>query len=101
MTKTAIGIDLGATRIKAVALDAKGRQSFEISQPTYDGADNLWKDAVAFTLHEIQSKLKNEKVSIGIAAPGLPNEKHSSIAFMPGRLQGLENFEWSEFLGSK
>jgi glucokinase len=36
---------------------------------------------------------------IGISAPGLPNEDNSAIAFMPGRLQGLENFIWSDFLG--
>jgi glucokinase len=101
MTKTAIGIDLGGTRIKAVALDAHGKQSFEISQPTYDGKESLWKDAVAFTLNEIKSQLETEKVVIGIAAPGLPNDANTAIAYMPGRLQGLENFEWTEFLQSK
>jgi glucokinase len=35
---------------------------------------------------------------VGISAPGLPNEKNSAIAYMPGRLQGLENFDWSSFI---
>ena len=101
MTRTAIGIDLGGTRIKAVALDAFGKQSFEISQPTFDGKESLWKDAVAFTLNEIESQLKNEKVVIGIAAPGVPNDGNTAIAHMPGRLEGLENFEWTGFLEAK
>jgi glucokinase len=100
-TKTAIGIDLGGTRIKAIALDASGKQSFEISQPTYDGDDHLWKDAVAFTLQEMQHKLGKKEFLIGIAAPGLPNSDNSAISFMPGRLKGLENFNWSDFLQSK
>jgi glucokinase len=38
-------------------------------------------------------------VSAGLAAPGLASRDAKSIAFMPGRLQGLENFSWSDFLG--
>jgi glucokinase len=35
---------------------------------------------------------------IGLAAPGLAARDHCSIAFMPGRLQGLEGFDWTKFL---
>ena len=38
------------------------------------------------------------KTLSGISAPGLPNNSNTAIAFMPGRLQGLENFAWKDFL---
>jgi len=101
MTKTAIGIDLGGTRIKAVAIDATGNLLYELYQPTQDGDDKIWKKAVASAVFELQSKIKNLHNVIGISAPGLPNESNSAIAIMPGRLQGLENFEWSDFLKTR
>jgi glucokinase len=92
---------LGGTRIKAVAIDAKGNLLFELYQPTNDGDDKIWKNAVASVVVELHSKIKNKHSVIGISAPGLPNESNSAIAIMPGRLQGLENFDWSDFLGAK
>jgi glucokinase len=93
-----IGIDLGGTRIKAVAIDGAGNVLAENYQPTFDGDDNVWKNAVAAAVKELQQKLGQQKVGIGLAAPGLPNDTNTSIAFMPGRLQGLEGFQWAEFL---
>ncbi len=101
MIKTAIGIDLGGTRIKAVVIDALGNLLHQIYQPTNDGDDQIWKNAVAKAVKELQSRSGNQQQVVGISAPGLPNEFNSSIAFMPGRLQGLENFNWSEFLKTK
>jgi glucokinase len=98
MIKTAIGIDLGGTRIKAVVIDAAGNVLHELYQPTNDGDDTIWKNTVISTVIELQSKVKNKPSVIGVSAPGLPNESNSAIAFMPGRLQGLENFDWSSFL---
>ena len=37
----------------------------------------------------------------GISAPGIPDDNNEKIAYMPGRLHGLENFCWSDFLGHK
>ena len=36
--------------------------------------------------------------AVGISAPGLPNKENTAIAFMPGRLGGLENFIWKDYL---
>ncbi len=101
MIKTAIGIDIGGTRIKAVVIDAMGNLMHEIYEPTNDGDDKNWKNAVGKSVKELQNKIEDHHEVIGISAPGLPNEFNSSIAFMPGRLQGLENFNWSEFLKTK
>jgi len=101
MSEIVIGIDLGGTRIKAVAIDEKGNILHQHYQPTNDGDDTIWKNAILEAVTELQSKLPGNKVVIGISAPGLPNSVNSAIAFMPGRLQGLENFDWTEFLKTR
>lgn len=98
MSEITIGIDLGGTRIKAVAIDEQGRILHQHYQSTNDGDDKIWKSAIAVAVYEIQSKIKNTGTLIGISAPGLPNASNSAIAYMPERLQGLENFIWTDFL---
>jgi|SRR5436190_4668270 len=93
-----IGIDLGGTRIKAVAINTDGNVLHQLYNPTNDGDDQSWKETVATSVKELHSKLKQNDFSIGISAPGLPNNDNTAIAFMPGRMQGLENFNWADFL---
>ena len=100
-TQTAIGIDLGGTRIKAVAIDSMGNMLHELYQPTNDGDDRIWKNAVASAVNELRHKIKNQLDVIGISCPGLPDQSNSTVAFLPVRLQGLENFDWSDFLKTK
>lgn len=95
---TTIGIDLGGTRIKAVAIDAAGNVLLQNFQDTNDGDDQVWKNAVAEAVKELTAQLDNVPENIGLSAPGLPNDNHTAIAFMPGRMQGLENFTWKDFL---
>jgi len=99
MSALVIGIDLGGTRIKAVALDNDSNVLHQLYIPTKDGDDKIWKQSIKTAVEEIQTKIKSSDFIIGISAPGIPNEKNSCINFMPGRLQGLENFDWSSFLG--
>ena len=101
MSDIAIGIDLGGTRIKAVAIDSLGNMLHQHYQPTNDGDDSIWKTAVAIAVQELQNKLQDDHVPVGISAPGLPNAGNSAIAYMPGRLQGLENFIWTDFLKTR
>jgi glucokinase len=101
MSEITIGIDLGGTRIKAVAIDETGNILHQNYQPTNDGDDSIWKNAVVNAVREIQDKIQDKNAVIGISAPGLPNSQNTAIAYMPGRLQGLENFIWSDFLGSQ
>ena len=93
-----IGIDLGGTRIKGVVIDAVGNVLHQIYTPTNDGEGEAWKEAIAKTVHELRQKIPGEKIAVGISAPGLPNKENTTIAFMPGRLDGLENFVWSNYL---
>jgi glucokinase len=93
-----IGIDLGGTRIKGVVIDAAGNVLHQTYTPTNDGEGEVWKEAIAKTVQELKQKIPGENVSVGISAPGLPNKENTTIAFMPGRLEGLENFVWKDYL---
>jgi glucokinase len=50
----------------------------------------------------VVKKASNETIGklcgIGVSAPGLAARDGQSIAFMPGRLAGLENLVWKDFL---
>ncbi|MFT3682217.1 MAG: ROK family protein [Ferruginibacter sp.] len=94
-----IGIDLGGTRIKGVAVDTAGNILHQTYTPTNDGEGEVWKLAIATTVNELRTLLNADKIIVGISAPGLPNKENTAIAFMPGRLEGLENFDWQQYLG--
>jgi len=101
MSTSVIGIDLGGTRIKAVALDDDGNVLHRLYTSTNDNNDATWRQSVKTSVEELQSKLMLSEFIVGISAPGIPDEKNSCIAHMPGRMQGLENFDWSSFLHHK
>jgi glucokinase len=100
MSEIVLGVDLGGTRIKVVALDQQGTILHQFNQPTNDGDECLWKNTIAKAVEDTKTKLGCACTSIGISAPGLPNHNNTAIAYMPGRLQGLENFMWSGFLNA-
>lgn len=94
-----IGIDIGGTNIKGVLLNEKGEILKKIAIETEDSGD-LWKKKTKDVLQEL-SLSDGPDLPISISAPGIANEKGNAIAFMPGRLSGLEGFVWSEYLGKK
>jgi glucokinase len=89
---TAIGIDLGGTRIKGVVVDGEG---IILDQQYHVIENNNWKETI---IDSVESLLENNPGEhlIGISAPGIPDEQNSAIAFMPGRLAGLEGLDWSD-----
>ena len=99
MSDRAIGIDLGGTRIKAISIDPSGKILYHHYHLTNDTGEGAWKEDVAMAVRELQNKPGNNEVPVGISAPGLPNSDNTAIAYMPGRMQGLENFNWTAFLG--
>ncbi|MBD2702030.1 ROK family protein [Spirosoma sp. BT702] len=96
-----IGIDLGGTRIKGVLLDTDtGEVLHKQLTPTNDGEKGSgWKGAIAQTVTDLKTLISEPIEHIGLAAPGLPTVDNTAIACMPGRLEGLEGFNWSEYLG--
>lgn len=91
----AIGIDLGGTNVKGVLMTAAG---VVLSQQTTPIRVGNWQAAVKTTFDALFTK-SDPAGCVGLAAPGLPDDRNSKIMFMPGRLPGLEGFDWSEFLG--
>ena len=97
MSRIAIGVDLGGTRIKTVAVDGKGGLLYQEYTPTNDGYEN-WKQTIQSSIEQARNNLGLNNYVVGISAPGIPDVRNSIIEFMPGRLQGLENFNWSSYL---
>lgn len=97
MSRIAIGVDLGGTRIKTVAVDGKGGLLYQEYTPTNDGYEN-WKQTIQSSIEQARNNLGLNNYVVGISAPGIPDVRNTIIEFMPGRLQGLENFDWSGYL---
>ncbi len=97
----AIGIDLGGSSVKAVAITASG-EVFHRENQDFD-ADQQFDFAkkVKDVLQAIQQKQGRPATCFGVAAPGLAARDHGAIAVMPGRLNGLEGLNWTEYLGAK
>lgn len=57
-----------------------------------------WQQAVAEAITDLRTQSASLVNAVGLSAPGLPNETNQCIAFMPGRLAGLEGFHWGRFL---
>lgn len=94
--KLAIGIDLGCTNIKGVLVSQSGSLLHETKVQTNEHNDKHWKQAVMDMISSLESIAGKSIEHVGLAAPGLANENNTCIAFMPGRLPGLENFDWSK-----
>lgn len=98
MAFISIGIDLGGTHIKAVVLDADGKSLHQSSSATNDNGNEDWKNNLNIAVEEIKKKLgQGNEIVIGLSAPGITNKEKTAILYMPGRLQGLENLNWSEY----
>jgi glucokinase len=93
-----VGIDLGGTQVKFAAVDREGHVIAEHVVPTADDGTASWRDQVSTGLDTLRTRLWAEPEGIGLAAPGLPSPDGHSIHSMPGRLKGLEGFEWREHL---
>jgi glucokinase len=101
MAKAVIGIDLGGTRIKAAVLDKQGKLLHQQITLTEDGSDGVWKETIKGIVKELVAKQALTDFVVGISAPGIPNNENTAIAYMPGRLEGLQGFLWNAFLDSE
>jgi len=99
MKRTAIGIDLGCTNIKAVLLNENGNILHQQREETREQDDKHWKQAVKTIITHLEAQAGQRIDAIGLCAPGLADPTNTCIEFMPGRLPGLERFDWSEFTG--
>jgi len=100
----AIGVDLGGSRIKLVTVNETGAildcsllETSDSDKSKAEGKLN-WAEVIRVELPSVEKKLGQRADAVGIAAPGLAARDARSIAFMPGRLQGLEGLDWTQFL---
>lgn len=92
-----IGVDLGGTNIKIVVISSDGNVLDYMTCDTAD-AEGSWARTIKYQLESIQHKRGDAPCHIGLAAPGLAARDGRSIAYMQGRLHGLEGFVWQDFL---
>lgn len=99
MEPYAIGLDLGGSSIKGVAVRLDGtlleRENFDFDAEV----PRHWAERSLQLLQFLQGRKGSKPVAIGVSAPGLAAKDGLSVACMPGRLQGLEGFNWTQFFG--
>lgn len=95
----AIGIDLGGTNIKFLAIDAEGNILQEDCCETGDkeGEFGDWAQRIAQTIDQIEAN-QGKATWIGLSAPGMTDRQKRSIISYPMRLKGLEGLDWTTFL---
>ena len=95
-----IGLDLGGSSVKWLAATlegqalAQGNVAFDAERPMH------WAEEIRAVVQNVSASRTETLHGIGISAPGLAARDGRSIAFMPGRLAGLENLVWQDFLGT-
>jgi len=99
----AAGIDVGGTRIKAVAASADGTILRHVTHATADGNATAadWTRLARETLEGFSRELGHKPAATGVCAPGLAASNGRSIAHLPGKLTGLAGLDWTEALGNK
>ena len=97
MSDYLLGLDLGGTSVKGVAVTrggetlAKFHETFDLARPM------AFAEAVA-TVAALAEKQLGHSERIGLSAPGIAAKDGRSIAFMPGRFEGLEGLVWGDYL---
>ena len=99
-----VGIDMGGTRIKAVLHNAATDEEIDRTiQPTGDNGATDGTPPWATAIKELIEAWEQEHgviiEAVGIACPGLASRDERIIEYLPGKLEGLEGFNFSEFLG--
>lgn len=95
----AIGVDLGATNAKFVAVTENGDLIERDSESTED-ANSGWAELVPARLARIESA-HGPTEWVGVASPGLAASDGRSIAWMQGRMAGVQGFDWTAHLARR
>ena len=94
----ALGIDLGGSSVKAVAVTPEGQRLGD-TNVSFDENEPLdWAALIQRIVQEMESRQGGRAQAIGLSAPGFAAPDGRSIAVMPGRLHGLEGLDWTKFL---
>ena len=94
----AIGIDLGGSSVKAVAVTPEGKALSRHNEPFDPERPMHFAETIRALVQRIEDEQRAKSERIGVSAPGLAAKDAHSIAFMPGRLHGLVGLDWSGYL---
>jgi len=92
-----IGIDIGGTQIKMGAFSPDGAMLGQSTRETGD-RPTAGVPAFAVTVRQMLREADASDACVGIAAPGVAAKNGRSIAYQPGKMHGIEGFEWGAFL---
>lgn len=95
--KSFIGLDVGGTNIKVLVFDSQPAAIAEEESATLEDGTQAWLDRARMVLRKVLARCPAPAM-VGVAAPGLAARDGRSIAFMPGRLPGLERLNWQHWL---
>ena len=93
LMRYAIGVDLGGTNVKLVAVTETGDEIERATESTVD-AGSGWATCIRAQLTRIESA-HGPTECVGVAAPGLAAGDGRSIAWMQGRMTGVQGFDWT------
>jgi len=94
----ALGIDLGGSSVKAVAVTPAGETLSQANIHFDPDADMEWSGTIQRLIAQTGKEYGRPAEFIGVSAPGFAAPDGRSIAVMPGRLRGLAGLDWTNFL---
>lgn len=95
-----VGIDLGGSSVKAIAATPDGEPLGKYNEPFDPERSGHFAETIRRLFQRIQADQSGPPIHAGLSAPGLAAKDARSIAFMPGRLDGLEGLVWGDYLQS-
>jgi glucokinase len=96
----AVGIDLGGSSVKGVAVTREGRTLSTANLDFNPDGGMEWAEKIRLIVAQFARERGAAANAIGVSAPGLAAKDARSIAHMPGRLRGLEGLDWTSFFCS-
>jgi len=96
----ALGIDIGGTYSKLVAISHEGTIVSRSRLPTNNCPVGQCQPEMLSEIMKIEREL-GQVDFLGIACPGLVHRDGHSIAWMKGRLNFLEGLDWTQALGRR
>lgn len=98
MPEYSVGIDMGGTNIKLVAVTRAGQLLQSDTDTTQDegpATRDVWIAKFKKLLEAITEQQSTPPRWIGVSTPGLPARDGRSIAWMQGRMEAVQGLDWT------
>ena len=98
--KYGVGVDVGGSSVKGLAVTPAGEVLARRNESFDPASSRAFAESARTIVRRLQAKAGEALAFLGLSAPGLAAADGRSIAFLPGRLAGMEWLDWTEFLGA-